>query len=64
MAWCKKHKIEIFFGVIFLVGLVILVCINYSNKDFFNMNLYQIISLVSVLVISFYLVQKMQDYRK
>ena len=37
---------------------------NISNKDFFEMNLYQIISISLIVIVSFYLTQKTQDYRK
>ena len=60
----KRKKSDWFIIIGIIIVASILVIINFNNKNFFKLNLFQIITLVFSAFLSFYLVQRFTDERR
>lgn len=59
-----KKTFNWFVIILFFLAVGALVFLNFKNNNFFEMNLYQILSLSFVVIVSYYLTQKKLDSRK
>lgn len=51
------------FKYVCIVGIVVLIIGNINNKNFFSMSLFDILTLIIMLFVSYYLVEKKSDKR-
>ena len=59
-----KKTFNWFVIILFFLAVGALVFLNFKNNNFFEMNLYQILSLSFVVIVSYYLTQKKLDSRE